>query len=303
MAYQVEPLPNSYALLGEGPHWDIEKQSLYFVDIEHAQVLRYDYAQNWIYRCQIENEKYASFIIPIEGAINKFIVGIGRRVGIINWDGISKTCKVEKDVFTVEQGDSNFINNRINDGKCDPRGRLFTGTMYSDIIVQKRTGNFYKMEENGNYKLLFDNIGISNGLAWNEKINKSYYIDSYDYKVREYDYDLNTGSFKNPMTVFNLDLQDKMIAPDGMTIDSEGFLYVAIFGGSSVLKIHPKNGKVLLNIKIPCESVTSVAFGGPNLDILFVTTSALFDKPSPAGTTYKVTGIGAKGLPMAKCQL
>ncbi|XP_055844649.1 regucalcin-like [Episyrphus balteatus] len=307
MEYKVEPLPNSQGLLGEGPHWDIEKQSLYFVDIENAQVLRYDYAQNKTYRCQIENEKLASFIIPIEGAINKFVVGIGRRISIITWDGISETCKLEKDIITVEQGDSNCIYNRFNDGKCDPRGRLFAGTMHTDIShFDKRTGNFYKMDEDCKYKLLLEKIGISNGLAWNEKNNKFYYIDSLDYKVREYDYDFNTGCFKNPREVFNLDSlqkEGKKILPDGMTSDSEGFLYVALFGGSSVLKIDPKDGKVVLDIKIPCELVTSAAFGGPNLDILYVTTSGLLNKPSPAGTTYKVTGIGAKGLAMAKCKL
>lgn len=306
MSYQVEALPNSYGLLGEGPHWDIETQSLYFVDIENGQVLRYDYAQNRTYRCQIENEKLASFIIPIEGASNKFVVGIGRRIAIISWDGISETCKVERDVTIVEQGDSKCENNRINDGKCDPRGRLFAGTMNIDLGLNIRTGHFYKFNENGKHQHLIDNIGISNGLAWNEKTNKFYYIDSFDLKIKEFDYDFNTGCFKNPREVFSVEsyqTKDKRVFPDGMTIDSEGYLYLALFGGSSVLKLDPKDGKILLDIKIPCELITSAAFGGPNLDILYVTTSALFDKPNPAGTTYKVTGLGAKGLPMAKCKL
>ncbi|XP_055914737.1 regucalcin-like [Eupeodes corollae] len=306
MSYKVEALPDSFCLLGEGPHWDIEKQSLYFVDIENAQVLRYDYAENKVYRCQIENEKLASYIIPIEGANNKFLVGIGRRISVINWDGFSKTCKVEKDILTVEEGDPKCTQNRINDGKCDPRGRLFCGTMNTIDIFSNRTGNFYRIDEGGKYKLLKDNIGISNGLAWNEKNNKFYYIDSLDLKVREYDYDFETGCLKNPRDAFNLtSLQEegKMVVPDGMTIDSDGNLYVATFGGSSVYKVDPKNGQILLQIKLPCEQITSAAFGGPNLDILYVTTARLLNKPAPGGTTYKITGIGAKGLPMAKCKL
>ena len=94
--------------------------------------------------------------------------------------------------------------------------------------------------------------------------------------------------------------------PDGMTIDAEGSLYVATFGASTVFKINPATGAIDLEIKIPAEQVTSVAFGGPNLDILYVTTAAKEFKspqPPPAGKLFQVTGLGVKGLPMTSFKL
>lgn len=94
--------------------------------------------------------------------------------------------------------------------------------------------------------------------------------------------------------------------PDGMTIDVNGSLYVATFGASKVFKINAASGAIELEIKIPAEQVTSVAFGGPNLDILYVTTAGKEFKskqPPPAGKLFKVTGLGVKGLPMKSVKL
>lgn len=299
MSYTVEPLPDSFAELGEGPHWDIPTQSLYMVNLTAGMIMRYDYNQNKMFKCKIENEPFASFIIPIEGAPNKFAIGTERRVSIVSWDGISDSCKIEKTILTVEQSDE-FEDNRFNDAKCDPRGRLFLGTMHKNVFTN-RTGNFYRFLKTDSHKLLKDDVGISNGLAWNEKAKKFYYIDSEDVEVKEYDYDVETGEIKNPRVIFdlrNMRGDGKNLIPDGMTIDTEGFLYVATFNGSAVVKVDPSNGKIVMEIKLPAEQITSAAFGGPNLDILFVTTAAENNKPLPNGITYKITGLGAKGLPM-----
>lgn len=93
---------------------------------------------------------------------------------------------------------------------------------------------------------------------------------------------------------------------DGMTIDAEGFLYLATWGGSQVLRIEPTTGKIVLAIKFPAEQITSAAFGGPNLDELFVTSAATNrdkEQPFPAGSLFKVTGLGVRGLPMSKVRL
>lgn len=304
MSYTVEPLPDSFSGLGEGPHWDVETQSLYMVNLTAGIIMRYDYKQNKMYKCQIENEQWASFIIPIEGSPDQFAVGTERRVSIVRWDGVSETCKVEKTILTIEQSEK-YGSNRLNDAKCDPRGRLFLGTMHRSDFVQ-RTGNFYKLLKNGSHELLKTDVGISNGLAWNEKAKKFYYIDSEDFEVKEYDYDVNTGDIKNPKVIFdlrNMKGDGVNLIPDGMTIDTEGNLYIATFNGSAVFKVDPNNGQMLMEIKLPCEQITSAAFGGPNLDILYVTTASENNKPLPNGITYKITGLGAKGLPMTKLKL
>uniref|UniRef100_A0A1A9W1H5 Regucalcin n=1 Tax=Glossina brevipalpis TaxID=37001 RepID=A0A1A9W1H5_9MUSC len=306
MTYQVVPLADSYAELGEGPHWDIETQNLYYVDITAGKLLRYNYKDDKVYQAKIEGEDLASFIIPVAGTSDTFAVGSGRRVIIVKWDGISTNAQVEKTLFEVQKNDKRFEGNRFNDGKCDPKGRLFAGTMrYVGDEFEHRWGELYKYEEGGNVELVKTDVGISNGLAWNEKTNKFYYIDTTDFEVKEYDYDFETGKPVNPKVVFNLrrDSPKNHLLPDGMTIDTEGNIYVATFNGYTIYKVNPVTGKILMEIKLPCKQITSAAFGGPNLDILYVTTSSRGNEPKPAGTTYKVTGLEAKGLPMTKIEI
>ncbi|XP_055914630.1 regucalcin-like [Eupeodes corollae] len=298
--YEVEALPESYAHLGEGPHWDVATQNLFMVDIEAGKLKRFDYKLNKIYECQIENETFASFVIPIDGFTDQFAVGIGHRIASVKWDGISKTCKVDRTLLTVEES-REYETNRFNDAKCDPRNRLYAGTMQQNRTGGS-TGNLYKVTKLNSYDLLIKDLKISNGLAFDENAKKLYHIDSKKYNVMSYDYDINNGEIKNPKVVFELSGYGDNVVPDGMTIDSEGFLYAAINGGSAVFKIDPKNGHVLLKIMIPAKQVTSAAFGGPNLNILYVTTS---DETSPSGRSqaFKVTGLGSKGLPMKNVKL
>ncbi|XP_036331450.1 regucalcin-like [Rhagoletis pomonella] len=300
MPYKLEPIPNGETLIGEGPHWDIETQSLYFVDIDVAKLLRYDYKQNKTYSAVLEGEKFASFIIPVEGESGKFVVGCDRRIAIVAWDGVSAIAKVERVVNEVQPG-KEFVLNRLNDGKADPRGRLVAGTMYNDQkdLFSQRKGELYSFEKGKPVKVIKSDVGISNGLTWNEKTNKFYFIDSADFDVKEYDYNLDTGVASNPRVVFKHDTY----LPDGMTIDSDGNIYIATFTGHTVYKVNPSTTEILLEIKFPCKQITSAAFGGPNLDILYVTTSRLNDQPSPAGSTYKVTGLGVRGLPMSKARI
>ncbi|XP_004520695.1 regucalcin [Ceratitis capitata] len=300
MSYKLETIPNGETLIGEGPHWDVATQSLYFVDIDNAVLLRYDYKQNKTYSARLEGENFASFIIPVEGENGKFAVGCDRRVAIVAWDGVSPSAKVARNAYEVQSGEE-FALNRLNDGKADPRGRLFAGTMYNDQkdLFAARKGELYRFDKGKPVALIKSDIGISNGLTWNEKAGKFYFIDSCDYNVKEYDYDLETGVASNPKIVF----KHASHLPDGMTIDTEGNIYIATFTGHTVYKVKPSTGEVLLEIKFPCKQITSVAFGGPNLDILYVTTSKLNDQPPPAGSTFKVTGLGAKGLPMTKVRI
>lgn len=105
---------------------------------------------------------------------------------------------------------------------------------------------------------------------------------------------------------FTVNGQRPDFVPDGMTIDTSGSLYVATFGASKIFKINPATGSIELEIELPAEQVTSAAFGGPNLDILFVTTAGKEFKskqPPPAGKLFKVTGLGVKGLPMKSVKL
>lgn len=303
--YKVEEIPCPKLDLGEGPHWDVKTQSLYFVSLFEATIHRLDYQKNKVYHASVEGCTWISFIIPVKGRSDGFVVADGSRILLISWDGISNKAKIVNVI--ADLGDKE---NRINDGKADFNGRLYAGTLRAEHLgnpFKENSGKFYRYDANsGEFVEQFDKVFISNGLAWNEKTKKFYYADTGAYTVREFDFDeggnLSNGKVLLDMSVTSKEPKD---GPDGMTIDTDGNLYLAVFHGSKVLKISPK-GKILQEIKIPAKQVTSVAFGGPNLDELFVTTAKrpFVEEQGPlAGATFKVTGLGVKGLPMSDVAL
>ncbi|XP_058121580.1 regucalcin-like [Anopheles ziemanni] len=308
-SYKVETIP-PYTELGEGPHWDIASQSLYYVSLSNGLIYRLDYKENKVYCASIDGTKQASFIIPVKGQRECFVIGDGGRLLMIRWDGLSKKASIVKELANTGPKDTQ---NRFNDGKADPWGRLYAGTMMHESFgspFENATGSLYRFCPSSGKLVEQDrNIYISNGLAWNRQTNKFYYVDSGANNIKEYDIDLD-GNLVNGTIWYDLkEPQKPGNVPagfgDGMTIDTEGNLFVAIFNGYKVLKISPQK-KVLQEIKIPAQQVTSVAFGGPKLDELFVTTASLtFTTPQkdPAGATFKVTGLGAKGYPMDEIDL
>lgn len=146
---------------------------------------------------------------------------------------------------------------------------------------------------------------MSNGLAWNQDDTKFYYIDSPTLHVMQYDYDSESGAISNGKIVFDVNQYQNYITgvPDGMTIDAEDKLWIALYGGGTIIHVDPSTGSLLNIIAIPARYVTSVNFGGPNLDVLFVTTSRYTlsqteRKQQPAaGSVFAITNTGSYGLP------
>lgn len=203
MSYKVEKVPSPHSTLGEGPHWDAKSRSLYYVDIyrnNEFSIHRFDVAENKTYSASIEGESYASFIIPIDGATDLFAVSIANRVGVIQWNGKSPVAKVLRIAFEVNQTDE--LKN-INDGKADPIGRLFCGTIpiggteiksFDDLFDNYNyTCALYRYDAQKHVVQVRDKVRLSNGLAWNEKKNKFYYVDSCELDIKEFDYNPDTG--------------------------------------------------------------------------------------------------------------
>lgn len=143
-----------------------------------------------------EGEPVISFIIPVEGTTDQFAIGIGRRVGIVQWDGKSPKAKVVRIALEVEK-DPAYKFNRFNDAKSDPKGRFYGGTMRLEEcgdIFEVANGTLYKYAKDENVTTLRKDVAISNGLAWNTTTNKFYYIDSCQLDVKEFDYDPKTGN-------------------------------------------------------------------------------------------------------------
>ncbi|CRK91220.1 CLUMA_CG004903, isoform A [Clunio marinus] len=287
----------------EGPHWDVERQSLYYVDIVAPAIFRYDYKNGEIYRATIKDNNAAiGFFIPVEGTTDEFVIGANREVLLIKWDGKSSQASISKVLVEVDKA---FSGNRCNDGKVDPSGVLFFGTMGDESkydLSKTRVGSFYRFKDSttGAFELK-NEIGISNGLTWDETNKKFFYIDSVTRDVKVYDYNQTTSEISNESILidFSKSHSGSSFAPDGMTIDENGIIYVATWNGSRIIVINPITKKIIQEIPMPTAQVTSLAFGGPNFDILFVTTAGK-PKPKlpPAGGLFKITGLGVKGLPM-----
>ena len=175
-SYKVEVVESSpISVLGEGPHWDIDRQSLYYNDIygDKQSISRYDYKENKTYNAIIPGHPVISFIIPVDNTNDQFIVGAGKKIVLIKWDGRSEQAMVIKTVGEVEQ---NMVENRFNDAKCDPSGTFFGGTMRIEIgndIFEKRLGTFYRYTNKEQFVPLKPKIGCSNGEAFHDVQNHS----------------------------------------------------------------------------------------------------------------------------------
>lgn len=180
--------------LGEGPHWDAGSKSLFYVDIVAPAIFRYDTKNGEIYKATIKDNETLplGFIIPIEGTTDEFIVGAGRELTVIKWNGKSGQATVVKVIGEVEK---DFAANRINDAKCDPHGRLYFGTIGDENtnLKENPTGALYRFDNSSIVKLK-GLVGVGNGLTWDEKVGKFYYIDSVTRDVKVFDYDSSNGN-------------------------------------------------------------------------------------------------------------
>ncbi|XP_035916281.1 regucalcin-like isoform X1 [Anopheles stephensi] len=306
---KVEVLPGPFLQLGEAPHWDVESQSLYYVCILGSTLHRYDWKENQTYTAKLEGSTYASFIIPVSGRQGEFVVGSGTRLLLVAWDGLAPTATIVKVLTDLGEEEADH---RFNDGKVDGQGRLYAGTMLAEDSrnhFEMDDGKFYRFDAGrGQMVPLKSKVHISNGLTWSARQPaKLYYIDSFAFDIKAYTVDAegNLGGETVLIKLKDDEAATEFIA-DGMTSDAEGDLYVAVFAGSKIIKINPESAKIVQEIALPVAQVTSVAFGGPNLDVLFATTAAKeisIPQEPPAGAVLKITGLGARGLPMNELQL
>jgi sugar lactone lactonase YvrE len=258
MVKTVEIVKNTpVSSLGESPVWHPLEKVLYWIDITGGKLHRYN----------PEDEKCKTFdmgcmIGSVVPAHNKYSLIVAFEKGIYGYTLNGKLEKLSE--YPVQE----MENNRFNDGKCDPAGRLWIGTMNKEVI--KEAGNLYSFDGN-NLKLKQSGITISNGIAWSNDNKIMYYIDTFEYTIYKYDFDNITGSISNRQTAIMVPKQYG--APDGMTIDSDGMLWVAHWGGSAIRCWNPDSGKMIHNIDIPAPHVTSCTFGGKNLNTLYITSA------------------------------
>ncbi|XP_039288727.1 regucalcin isoform X1 [Nilaparvata lugens] len=298
-SYKVSPITCPLHL-AKGPHWDANTQTLYCVDIFKGTVHSYKPSTCQFSTATVgDGKSEMAVIVPVTGEKDKFLVSMKNDVATISWDGVSDKTSKPEIVASAEPADNH---NRLNNGKVDPCGRLWAGTTGrrlhpTELEFEEDVGSLYCFEKCGKVSKKLDNITISNGLEWSEDCKKFFYVDSYRYNVMAYDYDNATGNICNGKEIFKTKENCVPGLLDAMTIDTAGRLYIANYVGAQVVVIDSHTGKLVQKIPIPAEEVTSCAFGGPNLDILYVTTGNT--NPSAkhpiAGRIFQVTGLGATG--------
>jgi len=248
---------DSKAILGEGPVWHAENQDLVWVDIERAKVNCFSPSSGENKTWDVEEK--VGLAVPAE---NGDLI-LGMTVGLTRLN--LESCEVSP----IIDPEKNLPNNRFNDGKVDPEGRLWAGTMGLD--ESPNVGSLYRLNRNHSVDKLFDQVSISNGMAWTADRSTFYYIDSPTRQIAAFDCDMEAGIVSNRRVAF--ELPEGMGYPDGMCIDNEGMLWVALWQGWGVARFDP-SGEFLGKIDVPVERVTSCCFGGNNWDELYITTAS-----------------------------
>lgn len=248
----------SNCINAEGPVWDEETQTLYFIDVEAGHI--FSYKDSVLKKISV-GEKIGTMALCRNSG--RYIVAA--------WSGIYLLDPLTGEKTRLCDPESDLPQNRFNDGKADPFGRFLAGTLSMDPYTKPRAA-LYSLSKGTEVRKLIPDVGLANGLTWNADGTVFYFIDTDRHTISRYDYDRATGDIANGRIVIKV--PEKMGAPDGMTIDSEGKLWVALWGGGAVSKWDPESGKLLDRIEVAAKNVSSCCFGGANMDDLFITTAS-----------------------------
>ncbi len=286
-----ELVVDSQCIIGEGPVWERETGKLFFIDIIGRSFHCFDGKS---FSTIEKFDQSIGFAVLCEkgGAI----VGLEKGFYYTALDGspAKQLCDPE----------ANREDGRLNDGKVDPAGRVWGGTMPVSLDTGYGEAGpdsaVYSLDENGQIKTMLKGVIQGNGLAWSADTKKFYFIDTQRFCVQEFDYDIEKNELKNGRVC--VEVPSEMGIPDGMTVDDEGMIWVAMWGGSAVVRYDPKTGNMLQKVILPVPNVTSCCFGGENLDELYITTAKLgtdTEKYPLAGGVFKIRP-GVTGQPSYK---
>ena len=252
--------------LGEGAVVCPFTGNLLYIDVVRGNLFVWDPVARCEVRPRIELRQPIGFVVPVNATT--VVAALLKGVAVVN----TETGAVEK---LLCQPEYNICTNRMNDGKCDPQGRLWVGSM--DLNCQSDRGTLYRISggvadgDEVRCDAMLTPTTISNGICWSADGATMFYIDTALGGVDAFDFDGASGTIANRRTVVRC--AEGGGHPDGMTIDRDDKLWVAMWGGSRVNRYCPESGTLLSSYPLPCAQVTSCAFGGVNYDQLFITTA------------------------------
>lgn len=272
------------ALLGEGPRWDAVTGRLLWVDIEAGVLHVFDPERGDDRAIPLGNRVGAA--APTESG--GVLVALADRLGVVDLGDESVRTLVE-----IPHGDGV----RLNDGACDAAGRFWVGSMALDYAPGR--GALYRYSREGGLDRVLQDVTLSNGLGWSPDGGTMYYIDSMAYRVDRFEFDLTTGeiSGRRPFIV----IERGAGIPDGLAVDDEGGIWVALWGGACIRRYSP-DGELERVVAVPADNVTACCFGGEDGRSLYVTTASV-ELPAerrssqPLAGSVFVTDAGVSGPP------
>ncbi len=255
-AVNIDCILDAKAEVGEGPAWDASTGSLLWVDILRCEVHQYDPVASSDRVIRLPD--YVGAVVPRRRG--GMVVAMRGGFHYLNpeTESIELLAEVETDQPT----------HRFNDGKCDPSGRFWAGTM--ELNENRPNGVLYCLEPDLRVRATVHGVTISNGLGWSPDQRTMYYIDTPTKVVSAFDYDPATGALTRRRSVLRIEHG----FPDGMAVDSEGMVWVAHWGGYRISRWNPDSGTLLEEFPVPTAQVSSLAFGGPDWRQIYITTAA-----------------------------
>lgn len=285
---KIDILLDIKTTLGEGPLWDVEQQRFYFIDSLDGRV----------FRCTDKGNELRAWDVP--GKIGSMALRKDGNGAIVALDsGFYALDFATGDCDLIHDPEPDKPANRINDGKVDRRGRFFAGSM--DTMEEGPNGALYRMDPDFSVHKVDTDIIVSNGPCFSPDDKTFYFADSWSGVIWAYDFDVETGALSNRRDFVTVDRSNEGAA-DGSTVDAEGCLWNANVYAGRLYRWTP-DGEVDRVIDMPVRKVTSVMFGGPNLDTLYVTSMAKPPLPRfpgdgvQRGSVFAITGLGVTGVP------
>lgn len=257
MSMNVELAYASHDILGEGPVWSGKEQALYWIDIKKHLIQRWEPATG----------KHQTWPVPAEIGCFSLREQGGAIMALQNglWFFDFETASAQQ----ISDPESHLPRTRFNDGKCDRKGRFWTGTMDNDE-TDFSMGSLYRIDTDFAVSHIRGDVGISNGLGWSPDNKTMYYADSPAKCIYAYDFDFETGSPSNERVFVTVDKG----VPDGLTVDSKGFIWNCQWDAWRVVRYAP-DGTVDMILDVPAQRPTSCMFGGPDLRDLFITSASI----------------------------
>jgi sugar lactone lactonase YvrE len=284
---ELSTFATSQNVLGESPFWHQARQSIFWVDIEagmlHEQRLLSEGSNTW------DIGKKISVVLSSE--VDHLL--LGSQDGIMSFNLLTADRKLVIPIAVAK------ADQRCNDGAFDPQGNIWIGTM--DMQVKDGLGRLYRIDENRETVEVLDQLTIPNGLVFSLDHKRMYFIDTPTRTVKSYLIDSSGDISLEKSAVV---VPENMGMPDGMTIDDQGMLWVALYGGAAVSRWNPQNGQLLETIAIPALHVTKCCFAGDELDELIVTsarenmTGAQLAMYPQSGNVFRIKNSGFKGVKM-----